>query len=281
MNTHQFPVEGPLQVRATLRSSDLHLRAAEVTEAHVRLEPRRDDNHHRRLLEDTWVDVADGVLTIEVPRTTTLGFVRQAPGLRITVTVPTGSHLEASSGSGDLTSAGDLGAAEWHTGSGDGTFGTLRTLTAASGSGDISVETVVDGEFTTGSGHVRLGTATGSIRFKSGSGDLSADQIGDLNATPASGDIRLGEFTGAAKVRTASGDIRIRRAVRGRMAASSASGDIEIGVVPGTAVLLDCSSASGRTHTDLNSSEAPSPDENALELRARSASGDITVTRSS
>lgn len=280
MIDHQFPVSGPIKVNATIRGSDLDLTAADVTEATVRLEPLKDNGATRRLLEEALVEFVGGVLRIELPRIAAFGFNVTAPALRVRVTVPTDSDLHVSSGSGDVHVTGDLGDVVVRTGSGDAVLAAVATLNVASGSGDVSVSALTDGDFKTGSGDVTVGAASGSVQFKSGSGDLRVERVADLTATPASGDVQLGEFAGVAKVRTASGDVVIRRAVRGALEAVSASGDIVLGIAPGTAVLLDCSSASGRARTELDASDAPDQDENTLEVRARSASGDILVKRS-
>lgn len=280
MIDRQFPVAGPIQIVAAIRGSDLDLTAADVTEATVQLEPLRDNGPTRRLLEESRVDFVDGVLHIELPRIAAFGFNVSAPALRITALVPTGSDLRLTSGSGDIQVTGDLGAVRVRTGSGDATLRTVTSLNVASGSGDVSVTSLTDADFSTGSGDVRVGEASGRITFKSGSGNLLAERVADLSATPASGDVQIDEFAGFAKVRTASGDVVVRRAVRGVFEAVSASGDVVIGVAPGTAVLLDCSSSSGRSRTELDASDAPDQDENSLELRARSASGDILVNRS-
>jgi hypothetical protein len=61
----------------------------------------------------------------------------------------------------------------------------------------------------------------------------------------------------------------------------TASGDVSVGVAAGTGVWLDLNTASGSTTSDLAMGGGPSEGvrEAALEVRIRTASGDIDVHR--
>lgn len=279
MTDHTFAASGPVHVRATIRASDLIIIAADTTQVRVDLQPHRDNNAGHHYAEETQVRMRGDTLDIEVPRGTGALF-GSTPRLRITVHVPTGSHLDIASGSGDVQAQGDLGHVRVRTGSGDVTAQSAATVTVAAGSGNTQVQALTDGDFTSGSGNVHVGRADGQVRAKSGSGDLLIDHAADVVSTGASGDTSIGRFAGTAQIRSASGDVSVREAVRGQINAVSASGHITIGVRPGTAVLLDCSSTSGRTESDLGTSDAPQAQDDALELRARAVSGNVRVTHS-
>lgn len=280
MTEYTFAATGPVRVRATIRSSDLIVTATDNTEVRVLLEPHRDNGAGRSYAVDTDVHMRGEDLDIEVPRTNGSLF-GTTPRLRITVEVPTGSHLDLSSGSGDIQARGEVGEVRVRTGSGELNLQDAGPVTVASGSGNVQVQSLTDGEFTSGSGNVRLGRATGHVRAKSGSGDLTIDDVTDVVSTGASGDTSIGLLAGTAQFRSASGNVSIREAVRGQINAVSASGHITVGVRPGTAVLLDCTSTSGRTESELGATDAPGHGEDTLELRARAVSGNVRIWHTS
>jgi hypothetical protein len=62
--------------------------------------------------------------------------------------------------------------------------------------------------------------------------------------------------------------------------AHSVSGDVTIGVRRGSKVYLDCNTVSGDTTSELElTSDAPAGDGPLVEIRAKTVSGDITITR--
>ena len=279
MTQYSFPVTGPVRVHAGTRSSDLTITATDTTEATVLLQPHRDNSTGRSYAEDTLVELHGDLLNITVPRAAGL-FFGSTPRLQIQVQVPTGSDVEVFSGSGDLTARGTVGSVQVRTGSGEVSLQEAGNVQVTSGSGGVVVDSLADGEFTTGSGNLRLGRAAGHIETKSGSGNLIIDSATDVVSTTASGSTRIGVLAGTARIRSASGDLDVREASHGTINASSASGDVTVAVPAGTAVLLDCSSTSGRTKSTLSATEAPENDEETLTVEARSISGDIHITNS-
>jgi DUF4097 and DUF4098 domain-containing protein YvlB len=83
---------------------------------------------------------------------------------------------------------------------------------------------------------------------------------------------------------TASGDIEVGMVRRGQTDLRTASGDVEVGVAAGTGVWLDVNTSSGKTRNDLTMNPETATDvagraAATLELRVRTASGDITIRR--
>jgi hypothetical protein len=77
-----------------------------------------------------------------------------------------------------------------------------------------------------------------------------------------------------------SGDQEHAAVLRGRLAANSVSGDVHIGVRRGSKVFLDCNTVSGDTRSDLElSGDVPAGDGPLVEIRAKTVSGDIRITR--
>ncbi len=150
---------------------------------------------------------------------------------------------------------------EAHTASGD--------LTAATVTGHLQVET--------SSGDVRL-DETGLAEIRTASGDVRLSRAhDDVSLRTASGDVNLTSAAGSVTAMTASGDVRLARVARGSTEVSTASGDMVIGVAAGVGVYLDLSSVVGSVTSQLD--EAEPSDDVALQVRCRSASGDIRITR--
>ena len=82
-----------------------------------------------------------------------------------------------------------------------------------------------------------------------------------------------------ATLRSGSGSIQVKLVRSGEIGASSASGGVTVGVADGTPTLLDCQAVSGRVRTELEPSGEPAEGEDAVVLRLRATSGNITVLR--
>jgi DUF4097 and DUF4098 domain-containing protein YvlB len=83
-------------------------------------------------------------------------------------------------------------------------------------------------------------------------------------------------------VNTVSGDQELAAVYQGNVAAHSVSGDVHVGVRRGSKVFLDCNTVSGDTRSELDMlPDAPSGDGPLVELRAKTVSGDIVITRAS
>jgi DUF4097 and DUF4098 domain-containing protein YvlB len=151
----------------------------------------------------------------------------------------------------------------------------------------------------TASGDVEANRVEGGVNVKSASGDTRVQEVlGDADVQTASGDIELEIVRGAVNVNSASGDVTIGEAydnvsastvsgdqehgavMRGNVSAHSVSGDVTIGVRRGSKVYLDCNTVSGDTSSELElTTDAPDGDGPLVEIRAKTVSGDIRITR--
>ena len=215
--------------------------------------------------QNTRVVLEDDTLLVQVPGAEAWSW-RRSPKLRITVRVPTGSSVAGKTASADVRARGVFGDVRLDVASAD--------IELAEATGDVALEAA--------SGDLTVGRVGGSLRAKSSSGDLRiGDVTNDVNAESASGNIRTGTVGGSARVHTASGDVEIGSLRQGKGDVRSASGDITVGVAAGSAVWMDVNTSSGKSITDLTARGDVPPTETPaeLELRIRTASGDIRIHR--
>ncbi|HEY2507681.1 MAG TPA: DUF4097 family beta strand repeat-containing protein [Streptosporangiaceae bacterium] len=227
----------------------------------VEVLPSRRTGNAEELLAEVEVSFEDGQLYVHGPRP---GAFHRNRGLDLTIKAPAGSGCAAKTASADLTCVGEIGALTAHTASGD--------VTAAAVTGDVTVHTA--------SGDVMLQEAGGDVSFATASGDIQLVRVaGETQARSASGDVTIGQCGGSLSVNTASGDVRVSAAQAGKVHLNSASGDLRVGVVPGIAVYLDLSSTSGDVKSQLDPAGDEEPADAAIEIKCRTLSGDITITK--
>jgi DUF4097 and DUF4098 domain-containing protein YvlB len=178
--------------------------------------------------------------------------------------VPDGLEYVIKTGSADISISAGIGRSKIVSGSGDITLGSAIDLDCSTGSGDISVARV-DGtgsRLRSGSGGVSVGETHSPVAAKSGSGDVAVKSLrgASLQANSGSGDI---------SVSSASGSVDLR----------SASGSLTVGVADNLPAWLDLNSVSGDIRLGLESTIQPEPGEPYITLRARTASGNISIYR--
>ena len=212
------------------------------------------------------------------------GFFGRDPRAEIVVEVPVASSLRAKVGSSDVVTHGRFDDTHVDTGSGDVSLDVVDGDTVVqSGSGDVLAEHLAgDARIKAGSGDIRVNRADSDLVVTTGSGDVRVGGAtgGDLALKTGSGDAQVGSLTGELVCTTGSGDLVIGEAASGRITAKTASGDISIGVRPGTPVWTDVRTASGRLASTLPATGEPRPDQPYLEVRATTASGDVTLHQS-
>jgi len=192
--------------------------------------------------------------------------------------MPWNSRLTTKLGSADLRVTGGLGGAMLRTGSGDITIETVHgEVHVESGSGDLAIEEVTGPlEVKSGSGDVRLQRLHGPGRVATGSGDVSIGSADEsVQVRSGSGDMRLREAQDDVSLNTASGDLVVDVLHRGQLTAKNVSGDIRVGIPGGVPVWTDISSVTGSVRSDLEGGGEPAEDQDYIELRARTVSGDV------
>lgn len=265
--SHTFPTPEPIELDIDNPAGEVRVDATGQGETRVELTPLRGNSSTRDAVDNAGVEFADGRLRITCQQRQ---YGRGHPIL-VSVTAPAGSSLRTRTAVADVQ-----------------VRGRIDSLEAVTASGDVAAENV-DGEaqVRTASGDVSLGTVTGDVRARTASGNLRLDRAGSLDAESASGDVTVRDLDGSAEVRTASGDLHVGRVARGELVVLTASGNVRIGLAQGALAHLAVSSLSGTVRNELPVEDAeggtgdgdPGPGGAAVDIRARTLSGDIRIGR--
>jgi DUF4097 and DUF4098 domain-containing protein YvlB len=278
-----FDTPHPLAVTVDLVLGDLRVTASDRADTLVTVEPT-DPSKPADVdaAHDTRVECTDTHLTITAPKS----WKRFSPfdnggSVQVTVDVPTGSSLEASSSLGAVRADGELDRCRIKTGMGNVRLDHTAALTLKTGHGDVDVDHAEgDADITTGSGDVRTGTVDGAATIKNSNGATTIDRVtGDVRVKAANGDITIGRAERSVVARSAAGSIEVGSLRRGVADLETAVGDLSCGLADGTTVDLDVRSKHGRIHSGLDSSDGPAPTDEVLRLRAHTTVGDISLYR--
>ncbi len=275
----------PDPISATIEIvGDARITASDRTDTVVEVRPRNPARTGDvRAAEQTVVEYRDGRLEVRTPK----HWTRYTPfgggeSVAVTIDLPTGSSLDASTDLGHLRTEGELGACRLRTAMGDIRVDHAGAVSATTSHGNIVVDRVGgEAEVTTSSGDVRIGEIDGGAVVKNSNGDTAVAVVtGDLRVKAANGDIVVGRAHRSVTAKTAKGDVRIRDVSHGTIVVETAAGELEVGIHEGTAAWLDVSTSFGTVHSTLGAADGPAPSETTVEVRARTSFGDIGVGRS-
>jgi putative adhesin len=276
-----FDSRGPISVNLEIGVGEIRLIAGDRTDTVVEVRPADPSKKSDvNAAQQTRVDYSDGALRIKANKTWRNYSFRGTDAIHVVVELPAGSTVAGEAGVGTLHATGRFGDFRYKSGAGDTQIDeaagvSIKTL------GDITVGRAAGHcEFTTASGAVRLGTIDGTAVVKNSNGDTEIAGIsGDLRVAAANGKVRVDRAESTVAIKTANGDIRLGEVVRGVVAASTAYGRIDIGVRDGVAAWLDLNTAFGKVHSDLDAADRPAAGEDTVEIKARTAYGDVTIRR--
>lgn len=221
-------------------------------------------------LERTVVELSRTTLVVAGPRgghgnfaARIVGKLRDREAVDATIVVPAGSTPKVATMNGEIHLSGPCGDAD-----------------LATGAGEIRVECVAgDLRMRLGSGDSHVTAVDGSLVAKAGSGNLHVGDVGgSLDCGFGSGDLTVGWARGSVRFRAGSGDVRID-AAGGNVDVATGSGSLTIGLPSGVSARLDVVTGSGRLHSDLPVEHAPAAGARSIEVRARTGSGDVRLTR--
>ena len=233
----------------------------------VEVTPIRGDDASVQAAAETRIEAVERggrhEVSVRVPkREGRLGIFGRSPELLVAIRCPEGADLELTTQSADLDARGALGAVGVRSASGDAMLGDTTELS-----------------FTTASGDLVAGAVSGSLSTKSASGDVAVRSVGGTSTVnTVSGDVRLGESAALAAVNTVSGDVELD-AVGGGARVNCVSGDVHVATRPGLALWIDVQSVSGSVTSDLEVGDSPGGGDAQVELRVRTVSGDVRITR--
>jgi hypothetical protein len=280
-----FDTPEPISVTVELGVGDLRIVASDRTDTMVEVRPSDPAKKADvTAAEQTRVEYAGGRLLIKAPKNwRQYTFRGGGESIDVQVELPAGSQLRGETGVAALQCRGRLGECRYKTGIGDIQLDQAGAVQLRTGVGDITVERAGgDAELTTGSGSVRIDGIDGTAVVKNSNGDTWIGRVtGDLRVNAANGRISVDQASATVAAKSANGDVRLGEVAHGAVLAQTAFGKVEIGIRDGAAAWLDLNTRYGTVRNDLEAAERPGPGEDAVEVRARTSFGDITIHRSS
>jgi hypothetical protein len=259
-----FEIDGPVRVDVKLAAGEIEIVGSQKG---AEVELVAHDADLQELVDNARIELRGNELIVEVPERRGWKFsFGGGRGIGCRIACAEGSSLKARSGSADIEASINLAEADIATASGD--------VSVRDVSGNLSVKTA--------SGDIDAGDVGGRVAANSASGDITVRSAGgDAHANTASGDISIESADRDVRGNSASGDISVEAVRRGDVAINSASGDVHVGIRRGSRAYLDCSTVSGDTHSELDVSGEPAGDGPLVNVKARTVSGDIKITRAS
>ena len=279
-----FNTPEPISVTIELGVGDLRIVAGDRADTTVEVRPSNAAKQADvTAAEQTRVEYAGGRLLIKSPK----NWRRYTPrgggeSVDVQIELPAGSHLRGDNGVTALRCQGRLGECHYKTGAGDIQLERAGAVQLRTGVGDINVgKADGDAELSTGSGSVRIDRIDGAAVVKNSNGDTWIGEVaGDLRVNAANGRISVDRARETVAAKSANGDVRLGEVAHGAVIAQTAFGKVEIGIRDGVAAWLDLNTRFGNVHNDLDATTRPEPGEDTVEVRARTAFGDITINRS-
>jgi DUF4097 and DUF4098 domain-containing protein YvlB len=184
---------------------------------------------------------------------------------------------------GTFTATGALGRCDLKSGGGDVRIEEVAGLRLSTAAGSVTLDRVTgDASVSSAAGDVRIGRVDGNAVVKGAVGAIRLGEVrGELRASTASGGISADRALGSVVAKTAVGKVLVGEVTRGSVVLESGGGAISIGIPEGTAAWVDARSFAGTVRNGLEPTEAPQASGRAVEIRARTAFGDIAIHRSS
>lgn len=278
-----FDTPEPISAEIILGVGDVRITASDRRDTMVEVRPSRSRQGDVLAAEQTRVEFAGGRLLVKAPR----GWRAWSPfgdggSVDVTIELPAGSRVTGDAAMAAFHCAGPLGECRIKTAMGDIELEEAATAQLRSSAGDLVLERICGhADLSTASGNVHVRRIDGTAVIKSSHGDTRvAEIVGQLRVHGANGDIEVEHSDGSVVLRTARGDIRLGAAAAGAAEAQTAYGAIDIAIYEGTAAWLDLQTTYGHVHNELGPADGPEPGESRVQVRARTAMGDISIRRS-
>jgi hypothetical protein len=278
-----FDTPAPILVTLEIGVGDIRIEASERSDTVVEVRPSDGAKPADvTAAEQTPVEFDNGILVIKAPKRWRQWTPRGGgDSIEVHIDLPEGSQVRGEAGIAAFRCTGRLGQCDLKTGIGEIRLEEAGPVQLSTGVGDLTVDHLVGrAELTTRSGALHVGSIDGTAVAKNSNGDTwIGDITGDLRVNAANGKIAVDRAHSAVVAKTANGDIRVGDVARGAVVAQTARGQVDIGIRQGVPAWLDLNTRFGVVENDLDAVERPQPGEDAVEVRARTAFGDITVRR--
>lgn len=279
-----FDTPEPISLSVELGAGNVRIAAGDRRDTVVEVRPsdpsKRSDV---TAAEKTLVEYAGGTLMVRAPRRWAQ-YVMGAgsESVDIQIDLPAGSQLRVEAGAAAVRSTGRLGECHVRTGFGEIRLDAAGPVQLRTGAGDVTVDRVAGpAEVSTGAGSVRVGAIDGAATIRGSTGHTWIGEVsGGLEVRAPCGRISVDRAEQAVAAKTGYGDVLLGEVTRGAISAQTGHGKVEVGVRDGVAAWLDLQTHHGIVHSELEAAGPPQPGEDAVEVRARSSFGDITVRRS-
>jgi hypothetical protein len=281
-----FDTPHPIALSIELSHGVVHVIAGDRTDTVVAVSPSDPDRAADvEAARKTVVDLANGSLSIRMPKpggiaAPVIGWKRSG-SIQVIVELPEGSSLRADTGVADFRCDGTLGDVDVKTGVGDVRLDRTAGLRVRSGVGRVAVEEASGNAEIVSAGDMTIGAIGGDAEVKNLNGRTWISRVGgDVRVKSANGAVTIEEAHRNVTVKTANGDIRLGQVARGSATMETAAGRVEIGIREGTAAWIDANTRFGQIHNGLSPADDPDRSGDTVEVRARTAFGDVLITRS-
>jgi hypothetical protein len=277
-----FSTPEPITLAMELGVADIHIDANDRGDTVVDVRP--SDPQKRAdvvAAEQTTTTFANGTVQIRSAK----GWRRWAPwgdhgSVAVRIDAPSGSVVHGETGVANLSAAGHLGEVRYRVGVGDVALERAERAEIRCGMGSVTVEAIVGTADVKTAGAIRIGSIDGPAVIRNANGDTRVGEVaGDARLHASNGSIVVGLAGSNVVAKSANGAIRIDEVAHGTVMAQTAMGAIEIGVREGVPAWLDLSTKFGHVRNELEDAERPPADAAAVEIRAQTSTGDVTIRR--
>ncbi len=277
-----FPTPTPITATIDLAMGDVRITADDRTDTVVEVAPSDASNEADvRASERTRVELSDDRLQVIGPKRRAVTPSKKYGSVQVTITLPTGSNIDATSALGAIQATGDLGECRVKTSAGDVRLQDAVSVDLRTAIGAIAAEHIAgDAQCVTGSGTVDIAEIGGIADIKNSNGDTRVGDVGsDVKVKAANGSVRIDRARAGVVATTANGNLSIGCAARGIVTLKTALGRIDVGILAGTATHLDLHTSFGTVHNHLDAASRPTAGETTIEVHAETSAGDIEITR--
>jgi DUF4097 and DUF4098 domain-containing protein YvlB len=277
-----FETHSPISVDIELAVANITIGASDRLDTTVDVQPTHPDRKSDvDMAANITVDLVDGRLRIARPR----GNRGWRPGhfrdsVDVHVELPAGSSLRGTAGVVMLECNGRVGEVSFRAGVATVRIDESGPASLTAGSGDIEVGHTIGDVVVKTNGAVRIGTVDGDVYVKNSNGNTTIHEgIGEVRVRAANGDVVVEHARSNVGAKSANGNVRVGHAQHGSITAETARGKVEVGVGDGVAAWLDLTTAFGTVRNELENAGPPAADQDTIQVRARTAFGDITIRR--